>query len=601
MNHRPTRAPRARALALSAGFLTALAGCSNPFAFYDSDYGKRVPVERLRNIDPMEMDRFKKAQAPPTDEDLSRMMRERFDRNRFDGLAKAELKLEECRASALENNLDLKVAIIDPTIAAQSVSEEEGRFETAFTTRALWQETDSPTASSLASAQSKVQSIEPGVTIPLRTGETINVSLPVARSETSNQFSTLNPAYTSDLAFSISQPLLRGGGRRANTAALRVAAYNRQVSEAQTKLETIRQLAAVDRAYWRLYQARRSLEVTQQQYELADAQLQRSQRRVNSGQSAEIEVIRAQSGLGQRLEAIIRAENIVLLQQRELKRIMNMPGLPVDSQTVIVPGTEPDPVEYEVDRKAAADLAVTNRMEMLALELQVAADATRIDFERNAALPLLTMDYTYRVNGLGNTRDRAFHQLAGNDFEDWSIGLNASVPIGNESGLSRVRRAILQRLQRLGSKSAREQSIRQEVLGAIDDINLGWQRILAARQSTILSTRTFAAEQRQFDVGARTSTDVLNAAALLAEAQLTEISALTDYQIAQVDLAFASGMLLGAGKVRWEPAPEPDDDLEFKRDYLRVGPSEEEQTIIPGAADPGQLPVARPPAPEQPR
>ena len=35
---------------------------------------------------------------------------------------------------------------------------------------------------------------------------------------------------------------------------------------------------------------------------------------------------------------------------------------------------------------------------------------------------------------------------------------------------------------------------------------------------------------------------------------LAEIRALAEYQIAQVDLAFATGMLLGASKVRWEPA-----------------------------------------------
>ena len=38
-----------------------------------------------------------------------------------------------------------------------------------------------------------------------------------------------------------------------------------------------------------------------------------------------------------------------------------------------------------------------------------------------------------------------------------------------------------------------------------------------------------------------------------AEAQSGEILALAEYQIAQVDLAFATGTLLGAAKIRWEP------------------------------------------------
>ncbi len=51
-----------------------------------------------------------------------------------------------------------------------------------------------------------------------------------------------------------------------------------------------------------------------------------------------------------------------------------------------------------------------------------------------------------------------------------------------------------------------------------------------------------------------TSTDVLDAATRLAEAQLAEIQAVVDYQIAQVDLAAATGTLLGAAKVTWEPS-----------------------------------------------
>jgi outer membrane protein len=46
---------------------------------------------------------------------------------------------------------------------------------------------------------------------------------------------------------------------------------------------------------------------------------------------------------------------------------------------------------------------------------------------------------------------------------------------------------------------------------------------------------------------------VLEAQTDFAEAQRAEILALSEYQIALVDLAYATGTLLGAAKVRWEP------------------------------------------------
>jgi outer membrane protein TolC len=99
--------------------------------------------------------------------------------------------------------------------------------------------------------------------------------------------------------------------------------------------------------------------------------------------------------------------------------------------------------------------------------------------------------------------------------------------------------------------------IAQEVYNAVDTLQASWQRILAARQRVVLAARTMDAETRQFQEGLRTSTDVLNAQTDLANAQLSEISNLTEYQIAQIDIAFATGTLLGASHVVWSPAPEP--------------------------------------------
>src|SRR5262249_5067462 len=108
-------------------------------------------------------------------------------------------------------------------------------------------------------------------------------------------------------------------------------------------------------------------------------------------------------------------------------------------------------------------------------------------------------------------------------------------------------------LQRLATKEMRSAAIRQEVYDALDQLEQNWQRILAARQASLLAGRTYEGEQRQFQVGLRTSTDVQNALATLADAQSQEVRALADYQISQVDIAFATGTLLGNDKIRWEP------------------------------------------------
>jgi outer membrane protein TolC len=60
-------------------------------------------------------------------------------------------------------------------------------------------------------------------------------------------------------------------------------------------------------------------------------------------------------------------------------------------------------------------------------------------------------------------------------------------------------------------------------------------------------------ERRQFELGLRTSTEVLEVIALLANAQSREIRALAAYEIAQIDIAFATGTVLGKSGVTFEP------------------------------------------------
>lgn len=560
----------------------------SPFHTYESDYGKLTPVERLRQIEPSGIDRYGREVPPPQSAEQV-VSGAQTIRRRFDGLERAELTLEECRASALQRNLDLQVALVDPEIARTSVDEEEAAWESLLGVSYRHADLDSAVASDLSSATQQFDSFTPTVTIPNRLGGNVTVGLPITRNENDNPFTTLNPAYTTDFEISLTQQLLRGAGRRSNTHALRVASYNNQISEALTKLEVIRQLAAVDRAYWRLFAARQQLEVAQRQFELAQAQLETAERGVNVGRLAEIEIVRSRAGVAERLEAIIVAQNNVLATQRELKRIINMEGLEQGTSIMVLPASPPDPVLYELDGEALAAAAMDQRMEMLELELRLAQDASQIDFAKNQSLPLVTLDYVYRVNGLGDSINSSSRVMRDNNFEDWELGLRAEVPIGNEAAKARVRRAILTRLQRLATREARRAAITQEVLDAVDTINAGWQRIMAARQSVLLNQRALEAEQRAFGVGNSTSTDVLDAATRLADAQLAEIQAVVEYQVAQVDLAFATGTLLGASRVRWDPGePNP-----------RVIPLNDPATVATPPVAPKQE-VVEEPAPDAP-
>ena len=518
----------------------------------ESDYGRpageeyyeiKIPPEKLRQIETLDLAKAEKSDRPDVNEVEAPP-------------EELELTLEQCRALAMENNLDLKVQLISPAIAAERVSEEEARFEAAFFSNINYSKTDMPGVSYLddiTGSQRDYASTDLGVQVPLRTGGTVTFNLADRRTKTNAELINFNPYYGSGLSASISQPLLRNAGNRTNTYAIRIAKYERQITDARTKLEVIRVIAALDRVYWRLYAARKEFDVRKKQYELAEIQLGQARRFVNSGERAQIEVIRAEAGVAQQLEAIIVAENSLSDRERDLKRILDKTGLEMQTPTVLIPATEPDPIRYEFTKQRLVGTAIENRMEMLELELQIAEDISTIDYTRNQALPLVTLDYTYNISGLGATRDDSFDLLRDKRFEDHRFGLQLLIPLGNEVAKSRLRQAFYRRRQRLATRNSRRALIEIEVLNAVDQLEANWQRILASRQNAILAGRLFEAEKRQFELGLRTSTDVLDAQTKFANAQSAEILALAEYQIALVDLGYATGTLLGAAKVHWEP------------------------------------------------
>jgi len=450
------------------------------------------------------------------------------------------LSLEQVRAAALANNLDLKVQLIEPAIARENIDIERARFESVFQAAAGYGRTDLDGGGGLSS-----RSFDASVTTPLQTGGRVTASLPV---------DDVGGVASAAASVRVVQSLLRGAGTRVNSYAIQVALYNQGFVDAVTKAQAIFILGGADIAYWRLYAARRDLEVSREQYKLAQNQLEYARLKVEAGSAPKNEIVRAEAGLSGRLGAMIAAETNVRDLERDLKRIMNRPDLPLHSPVDINTVTHPDPRGLDLDPEALVAAALENRMELIELEYRLAIGDIRIAQARNDLLPVLELEYAYAAGAEALDTGGAFENLFRDPVRDHEVVLAATIPLGNRAAQARLRQARLDRLQTELNREQQRQRIRQEVYDAVDGLQQNWRQILAAEQGVIMAYRSYRVEQLQFQLGRRTSTEVLRAATDLAEAQLGRIQAFANYEIAQVRLAAATGTLLGWGQVRLEPA-----------------------------------------------
>lgn len=542
-------------LALCAG------GCQDPFAVFqerEGDLAPRLPASRLRTGQPLDLGAFKRdtsGEAANVDPAAAvEAVRQR------QSAASVDWSLQDVRAAAIAGNLDLKVALIDPALAEQALAVERAKFDAVFSPSIRYRNDDQPTLNTTSSSQSQSIAATGQLTVPLRTGGRATVALSENYQQTNNPFVVFDQSYGLGLDASVSLPLLRGYGRSLNAASIKIAGYEADLAAAGTKLQIINVLNAAERAYWRLVAARQELEVRQKQFELAQAQVEKAKRRVNAGDAAQIEITRAESGLAQRLEGIIASETEILIAQRDLKKISNATSVGesvVNDATIIRPVTPPEATAYTFPIDALIAQAEANRMELLQSELQLLADALNIEIAMDGTQPKLNVDAGYSFDGLGTEVDRALHTLVRRKWQSWNLGISGEYAFGNEAAEATLRRAALGRLRSLATLDARKQTVRKDVLDAIDRVGSAWQRILASQQSAVLAGRTLEAETRQFDAGIRTSTDVLDAASRLADAQSSEVRALADYRIALCDLASATGTTLAGSDITWDAVPAP--------------------------------------------
>lgn len=557
--HFPRICVHLRSSAAMLVLATSMTGCTDIGAGGTGEF--KVGQARLRTVDAVQLETLPSIGAAATQPFILSTTQPTTQ------ISEVPITLAQVRQWAIQNNLELKVDLLDPTIAKENVTAEQAKFESIFTTDVRYGTTDTPFFvtdqqgnRNIAASGSEFLSIVPGLNVPLFTGGNIGLNLPINRLEndtgridTTTGLPVSDLQWQNDFTFTFSQPLLRGGGVDRNFASIRIAFYDYQATEARTKLRVITVLADADRQYWRLDAAIKLLAVQKNRYDSANDALNRAKRRLNAGAAVEADVVTSEAALADAASAIVAAESRLRGELRELKRVINVPEYDLNSLILLRPSEEPRYLASKLDSAALAAQAVRDRMELLEAELRILAQDEGVKLARNDLLPLLSVQYRYNVNGLGESSGDAFDLLADNDFADHSVGLQLEIPIGNEAARARLRRALARRQQELATRTLREQTVRNEVFASVQNLEQTWQAILASRQSVVAEKRVLDSEIRKFDRGESDSEDVRLSRDRLAIAQQREVEAIRDYQISQIDLAAATGSLLGLTNVDWVP------------------------------------------------
>lgn len=264
------------------------------------------------------------------------------------------------------------------------------------------------------------------------------------------------------------------------------------------------------------------------------SQLEQAKTNYNVGSSTIIDTNEAQARYDLILAQEIAAQNAFEIAKRALQAITGeLPKLLATAKT----GLKPNALTQSLDqwREVALDSH---------LSIQIQQDIAKLssqEIERNQAEHLPTVD---AVANYTETYANGSYYGFGSDIGNGTIGLQLQVPIYQGGATSsRVRQAVLNQQKALDDVEVARRQTELETQRAYFNLNSSIAQVKAYEQALVSSQSQLESTQTGYDVGIRTSVDVLNAQQQLFSAQQDLLEARYQYLLNIIRLKSAAGVV----------------------------------------------------------
>ncbi|MDA0586367.1 MAG: TolC family protein [Planctomycetota bacterium] len=388
--------------------------------------------------------------------------------------------------------------------------------------------------------------------------------------------SSFNPAHSAEFVFKVEQPLLRGSGNDINTIPIRIASTQIEQTQWEVQAATQAQIRSVEEAYWSLNASLIDLHAVDGVIPLAEETVRIASLRLRAEQAIYADVARAEVKLEelrqQRLNAWLEARR----REFQLRQLI---GLPREDGLELIPADRPWQTAPHIHAASIVESAMQNRPDLIQRRLGLKIREETLLGAHNATHPELNLQAGYRVAGLSDRLDRSFDQVGSFDYEDWSLGVEFAVPLGNNRAKSQRAASELRLMRDRALLHSYEEQIEFELAELLANIVNAWRRFESAQRQVEQSQQWLKLARIRYsappDAGQRQDWLLL---------------ALADYQTAmqaQVDAFSTSGRMLARYNILLAQLAEAQ-GASFKRFQIELSTGDvqpvEALTMVPGHA-----------------
>lgn len=457
-----------------------------------------------------------------------------------------ELSLGDALRIGRANNVGLRAAELLPEQARMDLLFAEAGFAPELFGSAGYAERESPARNAFSpSVESTTIDAQIGWRQRVVTGGLFDLAFAPARFESSGSAAFPERQFSSEWSASFRQPLLRGAWSDYALAPINAARY--RLSQAGHDYERAVQdtLLQIVQAYWELAFARENWRVVAAALEVAEEQLRITDERIRVQALAPRDRVADEAEVARRREELIVAENDIRAREDDLRRLLFdgtdrtlwQINLRPASAIAVEPKTEAVPFEPLVE------VALNHRPDVRALRSSVAAaEVALLEAERDT-LPSLDLVSTYASDGVRDRFQPAWSDSLDQQYPDWSLRLEFSLPIGNHAARSRSQRARLEVERQRRLLHAATLDVAKQVRDVVRDLQSLTQSLRAGAESVRLAATNLETEQVKLRVGASTAFEVQRRNQELSEAKRRLLRNQLDYRTAESRLLYVQGLL----------------------------------------------------------
>lgn len=355
----------------------------------------------------------------------------------------------------------------------------------------------------------------------------------------------INPAYQSELRFSLMQPLLRDFGATVTEKGILFAIEDRNIAVQDLREQAFAVVSNVRKEYYEILRLRDNLAYRETSVALAEKVLVENRARVEAGVLAPVETLEAEVGLQTRQRELLDARRNY---EDALDRLALLLAMREELIVADVPLGQP---ELATDEAEAMQTALLARPDLL----RRAAEIVRLGIERQVAhnqmLPALDVTGSYSHGGFAESYSKGIEDIRDGDLNSWELGLRLSYPLGNRE----ARYEYLRTEQRFKGRHAQQAQLREEVRteirSAIRLLEVSRKKIEVTSKGQALAEEKLRTLLKRREVGLATTRQVLEGEEDVALARTDHTAALTDYNNAATDYLRVSGQLLQVEGVRF--------------------------------------------------